>query len=233
MKPYIICLMLTSPDGSLHPSRWTSSPDGTKADWSKLYEKIHAEHHGNAWMVGRVTMAEISKAEAHPPQKPVDVERPFHIARRDAGSCAIAIDKSGKLHFSSGELYGDHVIVLLGADVPDSHLAELAADGVSYLVSEHREMDIAKMLDWLGREFGIKRLLLEGGAAINGSLLAAGLVDELSFLIAPALEARSGSDRVVEFGTEGLGGKTSLSLISCETLSYGALHVRYKVHPPV
>lgn len=230
MKPYVICLMLTSPDGSLHPSRWTTSPDGSRADWSDLYEKVHKQHDANAWMVGRVTMAEISKATAHPPEGPFDVSRPQHFARPDAASFAIALDPSGKLHFSGGDLYGDHVVVLLGPDVPDSHLAELASDGVSYVVSE--QVDVGAMLDLLGSHLGIRRILLEGGASVNGSLMAAGLVDELSFVVAPALEARKHSDRVVAFGDEGLAGKVELSLLGCEPLGHGALHLRYAVSKP-
>ncbi|TIT49616.1 MAG: riboflavin deaminase, partial [Mesorhizobium sp.] len=38
MKPHIICHMLASLDGSLHPSRYTESPDGSRAEWSGLYE---------------------------------------------------------------------------------------------------------------------------------------------------------------------------------------------------
>lgn len=232
MKPYVICLMLTSPDGSLHPSRWTKSPDGSRADWSALYETVHKEHGGNAWMVGRVTMAEISKAAAHPPSAPFDVRRPFHFAKPDATSFAIALDPSGKLHFAGDALYGDHVVVLLGSAVPDSHLAELAGDGVSYVVSEQSNMDIGAMLALLQKEIGISRILLEGGANVNGSMMAAGLVDELSFVVAPALEAKRGSDRIVEFGEEGLADKVELSLISCTPLSHGALHLRYAVQKP-
>jgi len=234
MKPYIVCLMMTSPDGSLHPSRWTKSPDGARSDWSKLYEQVHAQHRGDAWMVGRVTMAEISKAGPHPPSAPYHVARDHHFAGKDAASFAIAIDRSGKLHFNGSELYGDHVIVLLGSGVPDSHLAELAADGVSYIVSPTDEIDARAMLEVLNTEYRIERILLEGGAAINGSFLAEGLVDELSFIVAPALEARRGSDRVVEFGEEGLAGKIELSLIASEPLSHGAVHLRYKVmQPPI
>ena len=232
MIPTIICLMVTSPDGTLHPSRLTRSPDGTRSDWSAVYDKVHAEHGGEAWMVGRTTMAEISKAGPHPTEGPHSVARPLNVARRDAQSFAIAIDRSGKLHFDTGELSGDHVIVLLGRDVPDSHLAELAADGVSYLVADAAEMEIGAMLAVIGREFGISKILLEGGAGTNGALLAAGLVDELSFVVAPALEARTGSDRVVEFGPEGLAGKVELSLIGCAALEHGMVHLRYKVLKP-
>ncbi|TGW05688.1 riboflavin deaminase, partial [Mesorhizobium sp. M2D.F.Ca.ET.145.01.1.1] len=161
MKPHIICHMLASLDGGLHPSRYTESPDGSRAEWSGLYEQIHNDLEGDAWIVGRVTMAEMSKAGAHPPAHAGKVERPHHFARRDAGSYALALDASGKLHFAKPDIGGDHVVVLLGRDVQDSHLAELAADDVSYIVSETADIDLAAMLDVLGRELGISRLLLE------------------------------------------------------------------------
>ncbi|WP_432431798.1 RibD family protein [Rhizobium leguminosarum] len=183
-------------------------------------------------MVGRVTMAEISKAGAHPPSEPTEARRPIHFARPGASSFAIAIDPSGKLHFSSDELYGDHVVVLLGCEVPDSHLAELAADGVSYVVSDKKEIDVGAMLVLLGKELGISRVLLEGGANVNGPLMAAGLVDELSLIVAPALEGNRGSDRIVEFGEEGLAGRVELSLLACEKLGHGAVHLRYSVRHP-
>lgn len=231
MKPHIICHMLASLDGSLHPSRYTASPDGGVPQWSGLYEKIHGDLEGDGWIVGRVTMAEMSKAAAHPPANAGKVERPHHFAQRDAASFAVALDASGKVHFARPDVGGDHVVVLLGHDVEDSHLAELAADGVSYIVSETAELDLAAMLDVLGRELGVRRLLLEGGAGINGSFFAAGLVDELSLLMAPALDARAANQGFVEFGETGLAGKMQLSLTSCETLAHGLIHLRYAVTP--
>ncbi|RWC96217.1 MAG: riboflavin deaminase, partial [Mesorhizobium sp.] len=82
MKPQIICHMLASLDGGLHPSRYTTSPDGTRAEWSSLYEHIHNDMAGDAWIVGRVTMAEMSKAAAHPPANVDKVDRPHHLAQR-------------------------------------------------------------------------------------------------------------------------------------------------------
>jgi riboflavin biosynthesis pyrimidine reductase len=232
MKPQVIILMLTSPDGSLHPSRWTRSPDGTKDDWSAIYESVHANLAGDAWMVGRVTMAEISKSGPHPPKTASVVPRPVHLSKSRSGKYAIAIDRTGKLHFSGNELYGDHVVVLLGAGVSDSHLAELAADGVSYIVSDRADVNVAHALHLLNTELGIERIILEGGASINGSFLALGLVDEINFVMAPALEARCGSDRVVEYGPDGLSGKVELSLLKCEPLSHGAVLLRYRAIRP-
>lgn len=231
MKPYIICHMLVSIDGRIHPSRWTRSPDGDRGDWSATYEEFHKALKGDAWLVGRVTMAEMSKAAAHPPTGPSEVVRPHHFAARDAAQYAIALDRSGKLHFSKPDVGGDPVVVLLGHDVPDSHLAELAADGVSYIVAEDSAMEIAPLLEVLNRELGIERLLLEGGGHVNGSILAAGLVDEISLLVGPAVDGGLDVTGVFDTGGAGLAGKTRLSLTSAEKLDHGLVHLRYAVTP--
>jgi len=231
MKPRVICHMISSLDGGLHLSRCSTSPDGDRSAWSAVYEQVHEQLDGDGWIVGRVTMAEISTASAHPPAHAAAVDRRRHIADRDAGSYAVALDPSGKLHFDGARIGGDHVIVLLGSDVPDTHLAELAADGVSYLVAEAGQIDLAAMLDILGREFGIRRLLLEGGAGICGSFFAAGLVDELSLLVAPALDGRAGHQAFIELGEAGLADKVQLSLTGCEALPHGLVHLRYAVTP--
>jgi riboflavin biosynthesis pyrimidine reductase len=231
MKPYVICHMIASLDGGLHPSRFTTSPDGDRAAWSATYEQVHQQLSSDAWIVGRVTMAEMSKTGPHASADPGKVDRPCHVARRGEGGYAVALDPSGKLHFSGPDIGGDHVVVLLGRDVPDSHLAELAGDGVSYVVSEAAQIDLVAMLDVLVRDFGIHRLLLEGGAGINGCFFAAGLVDELSLLVAPALDGRVGHQDFVAFGEAGLAGKIELALKTCETLGHGLIHLRYAVTP--
>lgn len=228
-RPRVICHMMSSLDGGLHPSRYTESAVGSKKEWDAAYEAVHEMLGGNAWLVGRVTMAEMSKGEPHPPRELADVERPIHIARRDAERYAVAVDQSGKLHFRKPDINGDEVIVFLGNGVSDEHLAELAGDGISYVVADGPEIDLAQSLETVRHEFGIERLLLEGGGGINGSFFAAGLVDELSLLVAPALVGRVGEQGFVAFGDEGLKGKVQLSLIGFEPLEHELLHLRYAV----
>jgi len=224
--------MVTSIDGRLHPSRFTSSPDGSRREWSAQYEKVHASLGGDAWLVGRVTMQEMSKAGAHPPVKAEGVRRPLHVAKGNAKTFAVALDPSGKTHFSKSDVGGDHVIVLLGKDVPDSHLAELAGDGVSYVVSEGRDIDLAVALDVLAREFGIKHLVVEGGAATNGAFLVVpGLVDELIVLVAPALDGGENVQGIVHW-RDGLAGKVRLQFKAVNTLGNGVVDLRYAVLPP-
>jgi hypothetical protein len=83
-RPRILCLMSSSVDGGLHASRYTASPDGTPKEWSAIYEALHDELGGDAWLVGRKTMAEMAKGEPHPPAEVGDVDRRQHFARRDA-----------------------------------------------------------------------------------------------------------------------------------------------------
>ena len=51
-------------------------------------------------------------------------------------------------------------------------------------------VDLVQAVNLLGEHFGIRTLLLEGGGHINGAFLEAGLVDELSLLIAPGVDGR-------------------------------------------
>ncbi len=230
MKPVVICHMVSSIDGRLHPSRYTASPDGDHDGWSETYNRVADGFGADGWLVGRATMAEMSRAGPHPPADPGPVERPIHVARR-ADGYGIAVDRSGKLHFDGDAIAGDHVVMLLGRDVPDGHLAELAADGVSYVVADGSEIDWAAMLHVLGDRFGVRRLLLEGGGVINGGLLAAGLVEELSVIVCPALDGGTQAAGIVAFGEAGLAGRVRLSLLSAETLDHGVAHLRYRVEP--
>lgn len=228
-RPRVICHMMTSLDGGLHPSRYTESPVGSKKEWDAAYEAVHETLGGDAWLVGRVTMAEMAKGEAHPSSDHASVERPIHIANRDAERYAVAVDPSATLHFRKPDINGDAVIVLLGGETPDAHLAELALDGISYVVADDPKIDLVESLKTLRAEFGIERLLLEGGGAINGSFFSAGLVDELSLIVAPALVGRATEQRFVAFGDEGLKGKIQLSLVGFEPLDHELLHLRYTV----
>lgn len=227
-KPYIICHMLTGIDGRLHPSRFTRSPDGDRKVWSQAAERLHDTFESNAWLVGRVTMQEMAKGVPHAPTGAAKVERPHHFARRDAKSYAITIDTHGNVHFAKSDIGGDHVVVILGPDVADSHLAELTADGISYIVADKSPIDLPTVLDILYRELGIKRLIVEGGGAINNSFLAAGLVDEMSVVIAPGIDGSRDSESIID-GEAKLAGNIELSFTRCEQLEHGLVHLTYKV----
>lgn len=229
MKPHVVCLMLSSVDGRLHASKWTSSPNGGPKEWSALYEEYQDTLATDAWLVGRTTMAEMSRAGAHPLSQGDVPTRPVHRAPSGTGPFAIAVDTSGALHFDKPTVNGNHVVVALGADVADDHLRELAADGVSYIVAADAAIDLTVLLETLSHDFGVRRLALEGGAAINGSFFAAGLVDELQVIVAPGFDARVGAQGIIENGEGGLAGRVELTFVGCEAMRSGCVRLTYAV----
>ena len=87
------------------------------------------------------------------------------------------------------------MITVLTEQVSDDYLAFLQSKGVSYLFGGKTDLDWERVLEKLRKEFGIRKLLLEGGGKINGSFLAANLIDELSVLVAPIADGAIGLRR--------------------------------------
>jgi riboflavin biosynthesis pyrimidine reductase len=238
MRPYIICHMGTSIDGRLHPSRFTRAAAGISTSALRgHYEAVAGRFAADGWIVGRKTMAEMAKGQPQDGAKAARLPREPHIGVRDEQSLAVAIDPRGRVHYGRSDLGGDHVVAVLGEEVSDAYLAELRADGVSYIFAGPDGHDLAGAMDQLGAVFGAGKLLLEGGGGINGSFLKSGLIDEFSTLIYPAVDGLAGVQSIVDYaGAQGErpGAGQSLRLIGCEALEGGMVWLRHKVEqePP-
>ena len=125
--------------------------------------------------------------------------RSTHVADRKGRRVAVAIDPHGKLHYGQDNIGGDHVIAVLSKEVSDNYLAELREDGVSYLFADPDGSDLRGALETLGKTFGLKTLLLEGGGRINGAFLKEGLIDEISLLVYPGIDGLAGVPSIFEF----------------------------------
>ena len=62
---------------------------------------------------------------------------------------------------------------------------QIAADAVH--VSKGEDLDFRAALAWLRKQWGVKRLLCEGGGAVNGALFRANLVNQIYLTIAPQI----------------------------------------------
>lgn len=233
MKPFIICHMGTSIDGKLHPSRFTSLPSGVAPEVIRgHYERVHDTFGADGWIVGRKTMAEMSKGAAREIVDVTSVPREPHLGERGGRNLAIAIDPAGRVHYGKDNIGGDHIIAVLGTQVSDAYLAELREDGVSYLFAGPKGDDLAGALSVIAELFSAKTLMLEGGGVINGAFLKAGLIDEFSTLIYPAVDGAASMDTIVAWhGPEGEkpGAGQSLRLTSCEVLEGGMVWLRHSV----
>lgn len=230
MKPHVICHMAASLDGRILPSRWRPS----EAQVPGLYERLHDELGGDAWLVGRVTGQEFAKRGPYPSSS-ADHKYPREpwLTRRERTTYGIVLDAFGKIGWGRADIGGDPIVVVLTENVAESHLAGLRADGVSYLFAGEEEIDLALALDILNKELGIERLLLEGGGVVNGAFLRAGLVDEASLLIFPAVDGAKGAPSIFDSENDAAHLEApigSATLQSSQILEGGTVWLRYQFH---
>jgi riboflavin biosynthesis pyrimidine reductase len=228
MKPYVICHMNMSIDGRIWGSRWR--PEGNRM--AGLFERLHDELGGGSWLIGRVTGSEYAKADSYPDRTDQTFGREPWFVRRDATAYGIALDARGKIAWGRSDIGGDPIVVVLTEQVSDAHLAGLRRDGVSYIFAGEQELDLALALEILNRELGIERLLIEGGGKSNGSFLRAGLIDEISLAVCPAVDGARGGPHVFDSNDDEADARAPLSamaLASSEVLEGGVVWLRYRL----
>ncbi len=120
-------------------------------------------------------------------------------------------------------------IVAVTSRAPKNRIESLERRGVRVFVCGEGRLISVKILLQILRKLGIRKILLEGGGALNWSMLSSGLVDEVSVAITPRI---LGGEKAVTL-VEGKGTplvKNGVKLKLLNTTKYGPdLVVRYKV----
>jgi riboflavin biosynthesis pyrimidine reductase len=220
--------MVASIDGRILHSRWRPQ---TRSG-GDLFERLHAEIGGDAWLVGRVTGQEFAQAKSYAVHAQETFPREPWLPRRDTRAHGVVLDPHGRIAWGRSDIGGDPIVVVLTEQVADAHLAGLRKDGVSYFFAGERALDLAAALEFLNRELGVKRLLVEGGGLNNGAFLRAGLIDEISLAICPAVDGSNGAPSVFDSTDEDAELRApvaQMSLESCEALEGGAVWLRYRL----
>jgi len=238
-RPRVICHMIATVDGRIVADRWPDIGEGRRE-----YERTASTFAADGWMCGRVTMepfagairGEEELARESAVRSTAGAARGDFVAPGEHRTYAVAIDPRGRLLWSASAIDGDHVVAILGGGISDDYLAGLRASGVSYLLAGagDDDVDLARALEKLAATFGIRTLLLEGGGRINGSMLQAGLVDEVSLLVAPIADGTIGTASVFDIERAGNEQGTPhdgrrLELVAVEHRAEGVLWIRYRV----
>ena len=222
-RPRVICHMFPSVDGRIVIRDWKVG------NATREYERTAATFGADAWIIGRISMEPYAGKARVPARKSRQpIAREDFVAPHDAESYAIAIDPSGRLRWERGDIDGEHVIAILTESVSDDYLAFLRSKGISYLFGGKSRIDLAKVLGKLRARFGIRTLLLEGGGKINGSFLAADLIDELSILVGPVADGSVGTPSLFDVGNRRAPARR-LKLISIEKRPGDIVWLRYRV----
>ncbi|MFL9826258.1 dihydrofolate reductase family protein [Rhodoplanes sp. SY1] len=233
MRPKIICHMMSSIDGRLLADRWTPPAHGVDlATLRGHYDGTASRLAAEGWIVGRTTMEMFGRLVARADSGLAREPRLPHVGRRGDRDVAVAIDPRGKLHYMQDQVGGDHVVAVLGEQVPDTYLAALREVGVSYLFAGPSGDDLGSAMDRLGDTFGIKTILLEGGGITNGAFLRQGLIDEISLLVYPGIDGLAGIPSIFEHvcgDVDRPGAGRSLRFAAAEILEGGMVWLRYGI----
>jgi len=121
-------------------------------------------------------------------------------------------------------------IALCSRSTPQEHLDYLKRVGVDAIVTGKEKVDLREGLERLASDHGVKVIRVDSGGTLNGALLRAGLIDEVSVLMLPQLIG--GTTPRSLFRAEDLPANvapTPVELISSRELKGGTLWLRYRV----
>ena len=157
--------------------------------------------------------------------------REDYLGDNDVKNYIVSLDGEGvlKWHGKYLEKKGRpkaHVVEVLTEKVSDRYLTYLRSFGISYLFAGKETIDCALLLRKLKTLFGIDRVLLAGGVT-NQAFAAAGLIDELSIVLAPTADGDSGCASLFETGGFSSAAPAAYSLKAVEQIENDTLWLRY------
>ncbi len=120
----------------------------------------------------------------------------------------------------TAEVLGVGCILAVSRAAPEERIASLREKCEIVVAGEDR-VDLKELLSILFKK-GVKRLMVEGGATLNWSLIEAGLVDEISVYVGPMIIGGEGAPTLVD-GPGFSGDYPRLDLLSVEVIDGGVL----------
>ena len=158
-------------------------------------------------------------------------EPSVHVARESEGY-AIVADTKGKLNWETGTLDHKPLLCVLSERAPREYLEMLRKKDISWIAVGKEAIDLPRAMDILGDSFGVERLALLGGGHINGGFLHAGLIDEVSLLLAPGIDGREGQTALFDGIMDKERQPAVLALRSVERMDNDVLWLRYLMKLP-
>jgi 2,5-diamino-6-(ribosylamino)-4(3H)-pyrimidinone 5'-phosphate reductase len=166
------------------------SVDG-RYDWFSgdvgLYYELAASFQAEAMLSGSNTILAAFSAEETTVEEAVEPSQPDP---NDPRPWLVIVDSQGRvqnLHQIRRQPHWCDVIILCAHSTPESHLAYLRQQRIEHIITGEDRVDLRAALAELSARYGIKVIRVDSGGILNGVLLRAGLVDEVSVLINPYL----------------------------------------------
>jgi riboflavin biosynthesis pyrimidine reductase len=233
-RPFIVCHMLTALDGKITGPYMRTDPIEAP---SEEYERINDSYHPQAWLCGRVTTEETFTFHKAPEldEGARTVPKGDYVGVADAQMYYVSVDGSGKVGWRSNAVnYEDrppaHIIEVLTEKASNAYRAFLRELKISYIIAGKDRLDCKLAAEKLKTLFRIDTLMLSGGGTINWSFLQAGIVDELSLIIAPLADGENDTPTLFEKSEQArAGAPVAFALKSAETIRGDSVWLRYSV----
>jgi 2,5-diamino-6-(ribosylamino)-4(3H)-pyrimidinone 5'-phosphate reductase len=203
--------------------------DKAKSDMG-LYYELASRWNADAMLAGSNTMLanEVPGSEEEPETFTPPAEfHPMAVPR------LVVVDSRGRIrnwNILRSQPFWHQVTVLCSHTTPAEYLEYLNRRGVPYIVAGSDQVDLSAALDELNTRFGVESVRVDSGGILNGALLRAGLVDEVSVLIDPCIVG--GVSPRTWFVTPDLTsseGITRLRLIHYEQVQDNIVWLKYEV----
>ncbi len=123
-------------------------------------------------------------------------------------------------------------VALCSQATPKHHLEYLRQEGIQTIVAGSDRVDLRRALEALNERCGVKVVRVDSGGILNGVLLRAGLVSEVSVLVYPCLVG--GTSPRTMFAAEDLTGPEGVikvKLTHVEQMDKQYVWLRYSVDP--
>ena len=148
---------------------------------------------------GRVTMEHYNAAkEPFVPTEYEPVGHPSVYIAEESDAYMVSVDTLGHLRWNSNSIDDVPLVCIVSERVSKEYLEMLRKQGISWIAVGNENIDLDTAMNILYEQFHVKRLALLGGGHINGGFLQAGLIDEVSLLIAPGIDGRKNGTSVFD-----------------------------------
>ena len=139
------------------------------------------------------------------------------------------VDGRGRIRWTEKHADWD-VLVLVCRSTPADYLGYLHRERICYLLAGDERVDLAGALTAMATRLGVRCVMSTAGGGLNGALLRAGLIDELSVSLVPGLVGGLGTPSMLDGPSLAVGEHpTPLRLLSVHADAGGTVRLRYEV----
>ncbi len=184
-RPFAICHMMMSVDGRIDCAMTEQLGD------EEAYYNSLASLQLPTTLMGRTTMEMHYTDGTHfVATDPTPIGKETFKINRESDDYTITLDSHGVLNITTAEVDKQPLLVVMSQDAPAEYAAKLDSLGISWIATGKGRVDLVRMAKILVENFGVERMAVVGGAEINGAMLAAGLIDEVSVIVGAGVDGR-------------------------------------------